>query len=354
MDRAIVRSGFPTEIEEARTMRIVQLHHQRLGRRVAVVDEPTLTLLRSLGSVYQLALTAIERGAPLADVIAADRSDETLDYDAVYVGQSDWRLLPAFDHPSDPAHCLVTGTGLTHQASAANRDKMHQAAATGELNDSMRMYLSGVDGGKPAVGTIGVQPEWFYKGNGACLRAHGEALEQPAFADDAGEEPEVAVAYVVDRRGTPWRVGFAPGNEFADHVMEKKNYLYLAHSKLRQCAIGPELSLDQRFRRLTGSVAILRGSESIWSHEIRSGETEMAHSLENLEFHHFKYAEHRGPGQAHVHFLGASAFSFGAGVTLADGDVMEVAWRELGRSLRNPLRVDTRLPGTPIVATFRS
>ena len=67
----------------------------------------------------------------------------------------------------------------------------------------------------------------------------------------------------------------------------------------------------------------------------------MAHSLANLEHHHFKYAAHRVPGQAHVHFFGAAAFSFGAGVQLADGDVMEVAWEELGRPLRNTLRIAT-------------
>ena len=333
-------------------MRLVQLNHDRQGRRVAVVDEPKLVLLKSLGSLYQLALTAIERGESLAAVVAADRSDDMLDYDAVYEGKSDWRLLPAFDHPGDPAHCMVSGTGLTHQADAANRDKMHQAADSGELNDSMRMYLAGVDGGRPTTGATGVQPEWFYKGTGAILRAHGESLEQPAFADDAGEEPEVAAAYVIDDRGTPWRIGFAPSNEFADHVMEKKNYLYLAHSKLRQCAIGPELSIDEGFHSLSGTVTILRGSEPVWSHEIRSGEAEMAHSLANLEFHHFKYAEHRVPGQTHVHFLGASAFSFGAGVKLADGDVMEVASRELGRPLRNTLRVSTSRPQFVNVATF--
>ncbi len=333
-------------------MRLVQLNHDRQGRRIAVVEEPKLTLLDSFGSIYELALTAIERGESLESIVASDRSEVALDYDAVYTGNEGWGLLPAFDHPDEPAHCLVSGTGLTHQASAANRDKMHQAASSGALNDSMRMYLAGVEGGKPAAGAVGVQPEWFYKGTGAILRAHGEPLEQPAFADDAGEEPEVATCYVVDERGVPWRVGFAPGNEFADHVMEKKNYLYLAHSKLRPCAIGPELSIDVDFGSLSGTVRIMRGGTEVWSHEIRSGEAEMAHSLANLEYHHFKYAEHRVPGQAHVHFLGASAFSFGAGVRLADGDVMEVSWREMGRPLRNPLRIQAGPADAISVATF--
>jgi hypothetical protein len=321
-------------------MHLVQLKHDRLGRRVALVEGQSLALLDCSSSVYQLAETALRQKQSIAAVANADRTSDTLDYDAVYTGDSDWRLLPAFDHPRDPAHCLVTGTGLTHKASAANRDKMHQAAASSELNDSMRMYLAGVESGRPADGTIGVQPEWFYKGTGIVLRAHGEPLVRPAFAIDAGEEPEVAAAYIVDDAGTPWRIGFMPANEFADHAMEKSNYLYLAHSKLRQCAVGPELSLEEQFQQLTGAVTITRGGESIWSHEIRSGEAEMAHSLANLEYHHFKYREHRQPGQAHVHFFGASAFSFGAGVELHDGDVMEVAWTELGRPLQNTLRIE--------------
>jgi hypothetical protein len=335
-------------------MHLVQLKHRDQGRRVAIVDEPNLVLVDGLGSVYELAHRAIGAGTSIAELARTRRSDVTLRYDDVYAGRADWTLFPAFDHPDDPAHCLVTGTGLTHKASAANRDKMHQAQATGQLTDSMRMYLAGVEGGRPVPGAIGVSPEWFYKGTGAVLRAHGQPLEQPAFADDGGEEPEVAAIYLVDDRGRPWRLGFAAANEFSDHVLERKNYLYLAHSKLRTCAIGPELVLENDFSDLAGTVRILRGDDVIWRHEIHSGETHMAHSLANLEHHHFKYREHRLPGQAHVHFLGAAAFSFGADVKLAHGDVMEVCWSQLGRPLRNPLHIDTTAATAVRVETFGS
>ena len=321
-------------------MNLVQLKHPQLGRRVAIVEEPSLVLLESPRSIYELALAAVDVGTTVATAAGAARSNTTVNYDDVYSGRSDWQFLPAFDHPHDPMHCLVTGTGLTHKASAENREKMHQAQTVGHLTDSMRMYQWGVDGGRPAESSIGVQPEWFYKGTGHMLRAHGQPLEQPAYADDAGEEPEVAAAYIIDQHGTPWRVGFATGNEFADHVMEKKNYLYLAHSKLRQAAVGPELALDNKFESLTGTVTIRRGNEIVWSHALQSGEAHMAHSLANLEYHQFKYAEHRQPGQAHIHFFGAAAFSFGAQVTLHHGDVMQVEWEGLGRPLQNVLHAD--------------
>lgn len=326
-------------------MRLVQLAYGRDGndgRIVALVEEPKLVFLDGPSSIYDFAMTALANHESLTEVVQSARSRRTIGYDEIYAGHSNWRLLPAFDHLSDPAHCLVTGTGLTHRASAENRERMHKAAAAGQLTDSMRMYQSGVDGGRPEAGAVGSQPEWFYKGTGAILRAHGEPLVQPAYADDAGEEPEVAGCYVVSHDGTPYRVGFAAGNEFADHVMEKQNYLYLAHSKLRECAIGPELVVDESFTALTGTVTIRRGDAVVWSHAIQSGEEHMAHSLANLEHHHFKYAAHRLPGQAHVHFFGAAAFSFGAGVALADGDVMEVAWQGLGRPLRNPLQMEAK------------
>ena len=122
------------------------------------------------------------------------------------------------------------------------------------VTDSMSMYQWGVEGGRPAPGHIGVQPEWFYKGTGYCLRSHGEPLVVPPYANDGGEEAEVAGVYLVDPTGTPRRIGFVIGNEFSDHRMERRNYLYLAPSKLRTCAIGPELALDASFADLPGTV----------------------------------------------------------------------------------------------------
>jgi hypothetical protein len=195
-----------------------------------------------------------------------------------------------------------------------------------------------LEGGFPGQGTIGVQPEWFHKGNGSLLKGHDEVLEVPCFGNDGGDEPEIAGIYVIDRNGNPWRVGFTTANEFSDHVMERKNYLYLAPSKLRNCSIGPELVVDEVFDELNGIVNILRKEEVVWSSEIHTGEKFMAHSLQNLEHHHFKYSCHRISLQAHVHFFGADAFSFGK-MELQNNDVMEIYWEGMGRALRNPLRI---------------
>jgi hypothetical protein len=319
-------------------MRLIQIRHVHGGRRAGVVSDNTVALLRGGESIYAFAQLALNGRASLRTVIEGAVTQETLDYDAIYSGASDWRILPAVDHPAEPARCLVSGTGLTHLASAKNRDAMH-AAQVDTLTDSMRMYQLGVEGGRPAPGEIGAAPEWFYKGSGAVLRAHGEPLDIPPHAEDGGEEPEIAGIYAVDGKGAPRRIGMAQGNEFSDHKFEKRNYLNLAASKLMTCSIGPELVVDPDFGSVAGEVSIQRDGAAIWHKAIRSGEAAMSHSLANLEHHHFKHAAHRRPGDLHVHYFGAGAFSFGEGVTLQDGDVMQVRFDGFGRALRNPLRI---------------
>jgi hypothetical protein len=343
------------------SIRLVQLIHPLHYRRVALVQEPVLKLLRDTYSVYDLALEAILEKKKIREVIGLRLSSEQLDYTEIYEGRSEWKLLPSFDHPGNPFACNVSGTGLTHKNSALNRQMMHQVGGLGETEgalgekaggsnegtgveagpptDSMRMYQWGVGGGNPPAGTIGTQPEWFHKGNGTMLRAHGEPLIVPSFGDDGGEEPEIAGIYVVDEEGAPWRIGFSTANEFSDHVMEKKNYLYLAPSKLRTCSIGPEVVLEERFSALKGTVGIRRQGQPLWSSVIHTGQEYMAHSLANLEYHHFKYDCHRIPFQAHIHFFGADAFSFGNKIVLQDADVMEISWEGMGRTLKNPLRI---------------
>ncbi|MCE9591819.1 MAG: GguC protein [Planctomycetes bacterium] len=326
-------------------MRLIQITHKEQGRRVAVVSDGDARLLATHRSIHALAMEAIRRKSTLEKTAAADATGPVVSYDEIYTGRSAWTLLPAFDHPDEPARCMVAGTGLTHKASAERRQAMHVAAGGAEkkeevVTDSMRMFRWGLEGGRPAAGAIGVQPEWFYKGDGQVLRAHNQVLEVPTFGDDGGEEPEIAGAYVITPGGTPRRVGFMIGNEFSDHVMERKNYLYLAPSKLRNCAVGPELVTGVDFTSVTGEVKIERGDEAAWSMAVSTGEANMSHSLANLEHHQFKYPQHRRPGDAHVHFYGADAFSFGGAVTLKDGDVMVVEWKGFGRPLRNPLRIN--------------
>lgn len=300
------------------------------GRGVAGLDgEGVARRLAGVESTRALARRALAEGQPLAALASALAAD-IVDLAAV-------RLLSPIDH-EDPAHLLVSGTGLTHLGSAEGRDKMHKAASSGEqLTDSMRMFLMGVEGGKPAAGSAGVQPEWFYKGDGEILVAPGEPLTMPYFADDGGEEPEIAGIYMIDAEGRPVRLGFVLGNEFSDHVTERQNYLWLAHSKLRVAALGPELLLGELPQDVQGTSRILRDGKVVWEKPFLSGEANMSHSIANLEHHHFKYSGFRRPGDVHVHFFGTATLSFADGFTTQEGDVFEIAAPPFTLPVRNPL-----------------
>jgi hypothetical protein len=319
-------------------IRLVQfLSH--LGQRQIGVPSDDGALLQTLSDfdrIYDLACEAIRSQVKLERLIESHLSGEFVDYQQI-VDQR--RLLPPLDH-KDPARCFVTLTGLTHLGSAKSRDEMHALLSPELLTDSARMFQIGLQGGKPEAGQVGAQPEWAYKGDGRCIVPPEHPLTQPAFAEDGGEEAEIAGLYVRGEDGTPWRVGFSLGNEFSDHLLESRNYLYLAHSKLRQCSIGPELLIGDLPQSVTGSVGIVRRRELIWTGSFQSGELHMSHSIANLEHHHFKYELFRRPGDVHVHFFGANSVSFGAKVRAQEGDVFEVDVPLFGRPLRNALEID--------------
>jgi hypothetical protein len=205
----------------------------------------------------------------------------------------------------------------------------------------------GLEGGKPNKGQIGVQPEWFYKGDGHCIVPPGHPLDLPPFALDGGEESEVVGLYVIAESGAVLRVGFALGNEFSDHILERQNYLYLAHSKLRDCSIGPELLVGQLPESISGLVRLLRGDVEVWASTFLTGEANMSHSIANIEHHHFKYRRFRRPGDVHCHFFGAAVLSFSAGVAARAGDVFEISAPQFGRPLRNSL-VREKAVGAPV------
>lgn len=318
-------------------MRLIQYLEQHHVRVALVENAQTVRPITIEGGTYALAKAAIAAGESLEQAIKSRVGDTQVDYQALIDEQ---RLLPPLTH-SDPAHCLVTGTGLTHLGSADTRSAMHAKTqvAEEELTDSMRMFKLGVEGGKPTGNAEGAQPEWFYKGDGDCIVAPEADMPSPAFAQDAGEEPELAGLYIVADDGSPWRVGYAIGNEFSDHVTERFNYLWLAHSKLRACSIGPELLIGELPAHLEGTSRIVRDGQTLWEKPFLTGEANMAHSIANLEHHHFKYTGFRRPGDVHVHFFGTATLSFADGIQTRDGDRFEITLDDFGRPLRNTLRM---------------
>ena len=318
-------------------MRLIQYRDEHDKVCVARSDTQSLRQVQIDGGTLALARSAARSGRSLESEADARGYAPAPGYEELAQAG---RVLPPLTHP-DPAHCWVSGTGLTHLGSADTRDAMHQGTVTKEtdLSDSMKMFRMGVEGGKPAPGAVGVQPEWFYKGDGTILTATEQPLEVPAFARDAGEEPELAGVYLIGDRGHVWRLGFTLSNELSDHVVERENYLWLAHSKLRPCAVGPELLTGPLPAHLQGTSRIIREGRTLWEKPFLTGERNMSHSVANLEWHHFKYNLFRRPGDIHFHFLGTATLSFADGVHARDGDVFEIQIPEFGAVLRNTLRM---------------
>jgi len=331
-------------------MRLIQFYSPEKGRRVGYVDGKNVVNLTSVNAkwtrIYQLFLEARRSHKTIseylanihvqnADVVTYDQLLEAYPRDA-----SGW-ILPPLDHP-DPAHCLISGTGLTHLGSMEKRAQMHTIATEGaevSKTDSQEIFEMGLKGGKPELGVRGVQPEWFYKGSGTILRGHNDFLDIPEFTEDGGEEPEIVGCYVIDDDGIPCRLGFAIGNEWSDHRMERVNYLWLAPSKLRVCSIGPELVMDQAFADVRGSCRIVREGKEIYnSGELLTGQDHMSHSLANLEDHHFKYPQFRIPGDVHLHFFGTMKLSFPNRPNFQTGDRIEIRFDRVGEPLVNYAR----------------
>ena len=314
-------------------LRLIQLRSADRSRAVVAMDDDGRAFrVGGEATTYALTQIALETRTSLDSVVRSRMTNETVD---VQRALEERRVLAPIDHP-DSAHVFLTGTGLTHLGSAAGRDKMHKAAAGGTVTDSMRMFMMGVEGGKPDKGA-GVQPEWFYKGDGSCLIAPGAELPSPEFAQDGSEEPEIAGIYLIDQEGTPRRLGYCLANEFSDHVIERGNYLWLAHSKLRPAALGPELLLGDLPDDVRGTSRILRDGQTVWEKPFLTGETNMSHWLRNLEHHHFKYALFRRPGDVHVHFFGTATLSFADGIETRHGDVFEIEAPPFRLPLRNAL-----------------
>jgi hypothetical protein len=303
-------------------------------------------IVKGVSWVYDLAQSAIAAGRSLADEVAAHGLGQAVDLQAA---ASAGRLDLPVSHP-DPAHLHMTGTGLTHLGSASARDAMHAKLEGPEtLTDSMKMFRMGLDNGRPAQGEVGAQPEWFYKGNGYAAVAPGAALIAPGFAEDGGEEPEIAGIYIIGQDGAVHRIGWALGNEFSDHVTERVNYLWLAHSKLRVASYGPEILVGDLPADIRGTSRIRRDGAVIWEKPFLSGEANMSHTIANLEHHHFKYDIFCQPGDLHVHFFGTATLSYADGVQTQAGDIFEIEAAEFGLPLRNALEFAPKKSGTTAV-----
>lgn len=328
-------------------MRLIQWNENGTCGVGMIGDDGASLQLRDVSSVYELAIRAIDDNKSL-EQLATSLAAAEVDYNRLL---EEGYILPPLTHP-DPARMMISGTGLTHLGSAQTRDDMHaKKSDDSPQTDSMRMFRLGVEGGKPPAGKFyGAQPEWFYKGDGSNVVAPGGDIIYPSYASDGGEEPEIVGLYIIDHNQQPRRIGFVLGNEYSDHIMEKENYLWLAHSKLRQCALGAEILLGELPPAVSGTSIVRRSGEIIWQKPFFSGEEHMCHSIANLERHHFKYDNFCMPHTVHAHFFGTATLSFADGISAQDGDEFIIESPTFGSPLINRLRFQP----TPVCRDIKS
>ncbi|WP_306301991.1 hypothetical protein [Brevundimonas abyssalis] len=96
-------------------LRLVQLDDAAGDRLLAAMtDDGRARRVNGHDTTYDLARAAIAAGSSLGEAVEAAGLGEAVDVrDALAEG----RVRAPIDHP-DPAHLLVTGTGLTHLGSA--------------------------------------------------------------------------------------------------------------------------------------------------------------------------------------------------------------------------------------------
>src|ERR1700753_4054010 len=125
-------------------MRLVQFH-ERDGRRglAVLAEDGSARLVEGAATAYELARRAVAEKLSLETLVARLGLGGAVD---IRQALAEKRVLAPLDHP-DPAHLVVTGTGLTHLGSAEGRNAMH-SKLSGELTDSMKMFKHGLENGK--------------------------------------------------------------------------------------------------------------------------------------------------------------------------------------------------------------
>ena len=317
-------------------MRLIQFAAADGTRAVAAIEGASAPrVVLGAASVRELALEAhrIEALARGKRPLRADSATPSTTTALI----AEKRILLPLDHPGAVAHRRGA-----HRPDASRQRAVAQFDARQAAERRPHRFHEDVQA-RPGRRQAGSRARSACSRNGPT-RATAHGWSRPSSRSSCRAMPRTAARkgrspglYVIGDHGEVLRVGFALGNEYSDHVMERRNYLYLAHSKLRQSSFGPEVLIGELPNEVKGTVRIVRDGKDAWQGELLSGEANMCHSIANLEQHHFKYAGFRRPGDVHIYFYGASALSTAAGFETEPGDVFEVEAPVFGRPLRNPL-----------------
>ncbi len=204
------------------------------------------------------------------------------------------------------------------------------------VTDSMRMFQWGIEGGRPAIGAIGIAPEWFYKGDGSTLRAPFDASRFPAMRRMVAKKAELA-GDLPDRGGwhtiSHWDGG---GKRILGSPIRKTNYLNLAGSKLRPAALGRSWSLiliSAMCRRSSHRAS----AERLWQSGSPAAKKICATVLPIWSIITSSSTDTGNQATCTSTSLAPSSLLWRR-IVLQDGDWIEVRFEGFGSALRNPIQ----------------
>ena len=118
------------------TLRLVQLIAENGTRAVAVLAEDrSARLVAGAATTYALAQRAIAGGLSLQQAMDKAGLGDSVD---IFAALAEGRVLAPLDHPSDPAHLIVSGTGpltmVCRSTRSLGRRIVHSYRATGYLS----------------------------------------------------------------------------------------------------------------------------------------------------------------------------------------------------------------------------
>ena len=103
-------------------LRLLQ-HRDADGNRSVIADDGhSARIIEGVASTRELALRAIEAGVGLAEMV--QRCGLGVEVDTL-AEMAAGRIIAPIDH-EDPAHLIMSGTGLTHLGSADARDRLQR------------------------------------------------------------------------------------------------------------------------------------------------------------------------------------------------------------------------------------
>ena len=234
--------------------------------------------------------------------------------------------LPGLRHRADPPRQRARSAGHARDARRSD-DRQHEDVPLGRRRrptGSRAQSASRRNGSTRARGR-------------SCARTASRSRCRP-MPKTAAKRPRSPASTSSTRKASRAASAWPPATSSPIISSRRTNYLNLAGSKLRTCALGPEL-VDRlpTSNPCPAQVTIERARKRpVVEGDPHRARPRCATAWRTSSIIISSSRPIAGRAIVHVHFFGADSLSFGDGVELRDGDVMEIRFDGFGRALPQP------------------